>query len=375
MKVSVSQQQLAQGLGIVSKAVSPRSTLPVLANVLLATDDGGLRLAATNLELGISSWVSAQIEEEGSITVPARLLTDMVGTLPNETVHITANLNNFSIEVRCGTTVSEIKGIDAQEFPPMPAADDSAGVRIKLSDFKEMIQLVTFAASTDETRPVLQGIQTILNGNEISMASTDGYRISVCKAALQESIAKPITMIIPARALNELARIATDKDSFVTLIMPEGRGQVVFRLETAELVSQLIDGSFPDYKAIMPRSFKSHTVLSTSTFLKACKSAEIIARNSNKVVRLTIQPNEDRPGQLEVSALSEETGSNQSVVDATIEGPGLVIAFNVFFLREVLEAIKTPSVVLETNDQKSPARVQAVGDDKFLHIIMPMSIN
>ena len=181
MKASVSQQQLAQGLGTVSRAVSPRSTLPVLANVLLATDEGRLRLSATNLELGISCWIGAQIQEEGSITVPARLLADLISTLPNDTVHLSVNMTTCTLAVHCGASDTEIKGIDAQEFPPMPATDITEGVRIKVSDFKEMVQQVAFAASSDEARPVLQGVQTTINGGEIVMAATDGFRVSVRK--------------------------------------------------------------------------------------------------------------------------------------------------------------------------------------------------
>lgn len=374
MKASVSQQQLAQGLGVVSRAVSPRSTLPVLANVLLATDEGRLRLSATNLELGISCWIGAQIQEEGSITIPARLLTDLVSTLPNDTVHLSMNLSTCTLTVKCASSSTEIKGIDAQEFPPMPATDMSDGVRIKVADFKEMIQQVSFAASTDEARPVLQGVQTTISGSDITMAATDGFRVSVRKIALEEPVSKPLSLIIPARALNELARIAVDGESTVSLIVPPNRGQVVFRLESAELVSQLIDGNFPDYRVIIPRMFKSHTILSTTSLLKACRQAEIIARNGNNVVRLNLQPGGDQPGQVEVSAQSDETGSNETKIDANIDGPGLVVAFNVRFLREVLEVIKTPNLVLETNDQKSPARVQPVGDESFQHVIMPMHL-
>jgi DNA polymerase III subunit beta len=374
MKASVTQQQLAQGLGIVSRAVSPRSTLPVLANVLLATDEGRLRLSATNLELGITCWIGSQIQEEGSITIPARLFADLVGTLPNDTVHLTVNMSTCTLTVKCASSSTEIKGIDAQEFPPMPATDMSEGVRIKVSDFKEMVQQVAFAASTEEARPVLQGVQTTLTGSDITLAATDGFRISVRKVSLEEPVVKPLNIIIPARALNELARVATDGDNQMSMIVPTGRGQVVFRLDSIELVSQLIDGNFPDYRVIMPRSFKCHTILSTVSFLKACRQAEIIARNGNNVVRLNLQPNSDRPGQVEVSSQSEETGTSENMIDATIDGPGMVVAFNVRFLREVLEVIRTPNLVLETNDHKSPARVQPVGDESFQHVIMPMHL-
>ncbi len=372
MKVSVSQQQLAHGLNLVSRAVSPRSTLPVLANVLLATDEGRLRLAATNLELGVSCWIGAQIGEEGSVTVPARLLSDLVNTLPNDTVQMTVNMSTFTLTVRCGASSTEIKGIDAQEFPPMPASDPAEGIQLKVTDFKEMIQQVAFAASTDEARPVLQGVQMTVSGDEIALAATDGFRVSVRKAALPQPAPRPLSLIIPARALNEVARIAQDGDSTLSLIAPPGRGQVIFHLDAAELVSQLIDGNFPDYKVIMPRAFKTHTIVSTTAFLKACKQAEIIARNGNNVARLSLQKYDDRPGEIEVSAQSEETGTNETKIDANIEGPTLVVAFNVKYLREVLEVVKTPNLVLETNDQKSPARVQPVGDENFQHVIMPM---
>lgn len=374
MKVVVSQQQLAHGLSMVSRAVSPRSTLPVLANVLLATDEGRLRLAATNLELGISCWIGAQIVDEGSITVPARLLGDLINTLPNDNVQLTVNPANFTLTVRCGTSSTEIKGIDAQEFPPMPASDPAEGVQVKTGDFKEMIAQVAFAASSDEARPVLQGVQTIVSGSEVSLAATDGFRISVRKADLPEPAQKPLAMIIPARALTELSRIAQDPDGMLSLIAQPGRGQVIFRMQSAELVSQLIDGNFPDYKVIIPRSFKTSTVVSTLGLLKACRQAEIIARNSNNVVRLTLMKHEDRPGEVEISAQSEETGTNEGRVDANIEGPGLAIAFNVRFLREVLEVIRTPNLVLETNDQKSPARIKPVGEESYQHVIMPMHL-
>ncbi|BAJ64739.1 DNA polymerase III beta subunit [Anaerolinea thermophila UNI-1] len=372
MKVTVSQQHLAHGLGLVSRAVAPRSTLPVLGNVLLATDEGRLRLAATNLELGISCWLGAQIQEEGSITVPARLFADLIGTLPNEMIHLAVNPRSMALSVKCGSSSTELKGIDAAEFPPVPAVDSDHGVLLPVADFKEMIQQVAFAASTEEARPVLQGVQMVISGDEISLAATDGFRISVRQMRLSEPVAQPISVIIPARALQELARIAQEGE--VRLIVPPGRGQVVFQMENLQLTSQLIDGNFPDYKVILPRSYKTHTIVSTEALLKAVKQAEIIARMGNGVVRLHLQKFDDRPGQIEISAQSEETGANESLVDANIEGPTLAIAFNVKFLREALEVIKTPNLVLQTNDNRSPARLQPVGDESFQHVIMPMHL-
>ena len=374
MKVTVTQQHLAHGLSIVSRAVSPRSTLPVLSNLLLATDEGRLRLSATNLELGITCWIPSQIEEEGSITIPARTLVDLVSTFPPDNVNMTLDERTQTLNLVCNSSVHDIKGIDAQDFPPMPVTDPEEGMELNLADFKEMIQQVAFAASTEEARPVLQGVKMDVAGNEINLAATDGFRISVRKEALSSPVSQDISIIIPARAMNELARIFSDVDKSVHMIVPPNRGQVIFRLKDSELVSQLIDGNFPDYRAIIPKSAKTKTIISTLAFLKACKQAEIIAREGNNVIRLDITPEEEGPGKVEISALTEETGKSDISVEANVDGSGLLIAFNVKYLREVLEVIHTPNVVLETNANNSPGVVRPVGDENFVHVIMPMHL-
>jgi DNA polymerase-3 subunit beta len=374
MKVTVSQQQLAHGLGLVSRAVSPRSTLPVLANILVTTDEGRLRLSATNLELGISGWIGAQIAEDGAITVPARTFSDLISALPNDNVDLTVNHKTQTLNVHCGASNTDIKGIDAQEFPPMPVPDLSEGVSLKVADFKEMIQQVAFAASNDDARPVLQGVMLTMENESITLAATDGFRISVRKASLPQPMLQKTSAIIPARALNELARIAQDGNQLMTMIIQPSRGQVLFHLKDVELISQLIEGNFPPYDVIVPKNFKTRSTVTTSAFLKACRQAEIIARDGNNVIRLNILPGSTTPGQIEISAQSEETGSSEIVVDANVEGQGLVIAFNVLFLREVLDVIKTPSVALETNANNTPGLLKPVGDDSFQHVIMPMHL-
>lgn len=374
MKVIVTQQHLAHGLSIVSRAVSSRSTLPVLANVLLATDEGRLRLSATNLELGITCWIPAHIEEEGSITIPSRTLVDLVSTFPPDNVNMTLDERTQTLNLVCNSSVHDIKGIDAQDFPPMPVIDPEDGVELNLADFKDMIQQVAFAASADEARPVLQGVKMDVLENKITLAATDGFRISVRKEALSSPVSQDISIIIPARAMNELARIFSDVDKAVRMIVPAGRGQVIFRLKDAELVSQLIDGNFPDYKAIIPKSAKTKTVISTPAFLKACKQAEVIAREGNNVIRLDILPAEEGPGKVEINAQTEETGKSDISVEANIEGSGMLIAFNVRFLREALDVIHSPNVALETNANNSPGVIRPMGDEDFVHVIMPMHL-
>jgi DNA polymerase-3 subunit beta len=374
MKLTVSQAQLAHGLGIVSRAVSPRSTLPVLNNILIATDEGRLRISATNLELGITCWIGAQIEEEGSVTIPARIFNDLVSTLPGDKVSLTLTTRTQSLNIHCGTSNFDIKGIDANEFPPMPTPDLATGVELNVSDFKEMIQQVSFAASTDEARPVLQGVLMEINENQLSLAATDGFRISMRTAEISSSVAHPVKVIIPARSLSELARIAVNGNETVTMVVPPDRGQAIFHLKDAELVTQLIEGTFPDYRAIVPPNFKTRMVISTAEFLKACRQAEIIAREGNYVIRLNMQPQEGGPGAVEFSTQSEEMGSGEVVVDANIEGPELLIAFNVRYLSEVLEVVGTPNAVLETNQNNTPGMISPVGDESFKHVVMPMHL-
>jgi DNA polymerase-3 subunit beta len=257
----------------------------------------------------------------------------------------------------------------------MPVGDASQGVQIEVAQLKEMVQQVAFAASSDEARPVLTGVLIQVHDSKITLAAADGFRLSVRKADLGASTGKPFTAIVPARALTELARIASDSDGTVTMLMPPGRGQVVFRLRNAELVSQLIEGSFPDYEQIIPRRVETRTVLSTAQFLKACKQAEIFAREGSHIARLNIKPGgELKPGTIEVSGQSEETGSSQNEIEASIEGTPLVIAFNVRFLREILDVVKSPNVSLETTAQTSPGLLRPVGESDFLHVIMPMHL-
>lgn len=375
MKVSCLQENLSRGLSTVARAVAPRSTLPVLGNVLVATDGGRLRLSATNLELGISYWIGAKIEEEGSTTVPARTFVDLVNTLPNDTVSMNLTIRSQTLNVRCAAFNNDIKCIDAQDFPPLPPADLEDGISLNVDDLRSMIHQVTFAASVDDARPVLTGVLVEVREGEMTMAAADGFRLSVRTASLNGTSSEPFSAIIPARALSELARILTSDDETVTMTLPPNRGQVIFRGKDIELVSQLIDGTFPDYRGIIPANYATRSVLTKDAFLKACKAADIFAREAAHSARLRISPGSElEPGTIEVSATSAETGSNETTVDATIEGDPVEIAFNVRFLVDVLSAVDTPNVALETTSASSPGVIRPVGREDFLHVIMPMHL-
>ncbi|MGI6259670.1 MAG: DNA polymerase III subunit beta [Anaerolineaceae bacterium] len=375
MKATVQQQQLSHGVSTVSRAVTSRSTLAVLSNILIKTDNGRLRLSATNLELGISAWIGAKVEEEGAITVPSRTFVDLVSNLPNEEVTLTVDERTQSLNVKCGTLNTDIKGISAEEFPPMPSPDLDDAIALNVENFKEQIQQVVFAAATDDARPNLTGVQMMFEGNILEMAATDGYRISIAKTEMAQKVDQDFKALVPARALSELSRIASDGDDALMVAFPSGRGQVIFHMKDVELVSQLIEGTFPNYAAIIPPSFKTRTVLSTAQLLKACKQTEIIAREGSYIANFDIQPevDGDMRSVLEISARSEQTGSSEVVVDASIDGVPLLISFNIKLFREALEVIKSPNVIFETNAAHTLGMLHGVGDEKFVHIIMPIN--
>ncbi len=375
MKATVQQQQLSHGVSTVSRAVTSRSTLAVLSNILIKTDNGRLRLSATNLELGISAWIGAKVEEEGAITVPSRTFVDLVSNLPNEEVTLTVDERTQSLNVKCGTLNTDIKGISAEEFPPMPSPDLDDAIALNVENFKEQIQQVVFAAATDDARPNLTGVQMMFESNTLEMAATDGYRISIAKTEMAQKVDQDFKALVPARALSELSRIASDGDDALMVAFPSGRGQVIFHMKDVELVSQLIEGTFPNYAAIIPPSFKTRTVLSTAQLLKACKQTEIIAREGSYIANFDIQPevDGDMRSVLEISARSEQTGSSEVVVDASIDGVPLLISFNIKLFREALEVIKSPNVIFETNAAHTLGMLHGVGDEKFVHIIMPIN--
>ena len=375
MKVSCLQENLAKGLSIVGRAVSPRSTLPVLGNVLLATDAGRLKLSATNLEVGINCWIGAKVEEDGATTVPARTFIDLVNALPPDQVDMELVVRTQTLNLCAGRSEANIKGIDAQEFPLVPAPEGEGGIPIDPEVLRTAIQQVAFAAATDESRPILTGVLARFEETQLTLAAADGYRLSVRIIPLPHAVPDPFSVIIPARALTELGRISGEQQDPIAITVTPTRNQALFQLTDIVLVSQLIDGNFPDYKQIIPRERTTHTVLDTAMFLKACKTALIFARDVAHIARLHVKPGTElAPGHMVVSATSAETGDDVSELDATVEGDEIEIAFNVKYMIDVLSAIGTPQVALDTTTFSSPGVIRPVGDVDFTHVIMPMHL-
>lgn len=377
MKVSCLQENLHKGLQTVGKAVANKTTLPVLNNILLSTDGGRLKLTATNLEVGITNWIGCQVEEEGAITVPAKLLIDFVSSLPNDTIKMTLDEKTRTLHLKCARFEANIKGISAEEFPIIPEVTERPAARIPAPLLKEMIGQVAFAASADESRPQLAGVYVHIEGRDVTMAAADGFRLSRRVTHLDAPADNVIKLIIPARSMLELARVLPDTDGEdgepVSLVLTQGRNQVLFRHENLEVTSRLVEGNYVDINRVIPADWGSRTVIATADLLKAVRMASIFAKDSANIVRVQIEAGADlAPGVMTVSANAAEVGDNVSQLDCIVDGENGQVALNGKFLIEVLGVIKTAQVAIETKTYQSPAVLKPVGEDEFLHVIMPM---
>lgn len=381
MRVSCLQENLSRGLSIVGRAVSPRSTLPVLGNILVATDEGRLKLAATNMEIGINCWIGAQVEDDGAITVPARLLSEFVNQLPAERIDMDLSVRTLMLNLKCARYDTNIKGIDANEFPIIPMADGENAIKIQASTLRKMISQVAFAAATDESRPTLTGVLTRFEGDRLTMAATDGFRLALRSTTLPQPVKERMEAIIPARSLSELSRIIgllpDGEEQVAEITIAEARNQVMFHLPDVDMVSQLIDANFPPYEAIIPKTYATRTVVDTHAMLQALRVASLFARDSSHIVRFQVAPGANgTPGTLTLTATSAEAGDNLADLDAIVEGQDAEIAFNARYMIDVLNVVEEPQIALETTRSSAPGvlRPVGVGPEEFTCVVMPMHI-
>jgi DNA polymerase-3 subunit beta len=375
MKLSCHQENLNRGLGIVGRAVATRSTLPITQNILLSAEKSRLKLAATNLEMATTCWVGAEVKKEGEITVPARLLIDFVNSLPNDLIEINLPANSRILELKSGHFQAHIHGIDAADFPPIPQINDGITTTIEAASFREGITQVAFAAATEESRPVLTGINTEFDGEQLNLVAADGFRLAVHKTTLGSHVSEKITVIVPARTLNEVNRLLGEQEEPVEITVNEKKSQILFRLKSAELISQLIQGSFPNYSQVIPQSYTTRAVLDINEFLRVTKMSSIFARDASGIVRLVITPGSElTPGKVTVSAQAEEVGDNIGEIDALTDGEEAKIAFNVKYLSDVLSVLPQAQVALELTTPSSPGTIRPIGVDNYVHVVMPMFV-
>jgi DNA polymerase-3 subunit beta len=368
VKLSVMQENLARGLSVVSRAVSTRSTLPVLANVLLKTEDAGLKLTATNLEIGVTYWVPGKIETDGATTVPARLLSDLVGSLP-AAERVDLELKGAdTLHLRCGPFATHIKGIDADEFPAIQTAGERPTTRIDQGLLRRALEETVFAAASDEARPILTGVLARFEGDRLTLAAADNYRIAVKTISTLDPVAET-SVVIPARALHELVRILADVEDPIEVVLAQARNQVLFHLEGVDLISRLIDGQFPNYQQVLPSSHTTRAELDRAELSKAVRPAALIASSSANIIKLAVGVDGD--GGITVSA-NAEVGDYEGHVDATVEGDGTTIAFNARYLNDVLTNVEAERFAIELNGPLSPGVFRPVGDDRYVHVVMPV---
>ena len=375
MRLSSLQENLSRGLSIVGRAVATRTTLPITQNVLLSTDQSRLKLAATNLEIAISTWIGAQVEEEGSITIPARLLTEFISSLPPERIDISSIAQPRGLALKCARFEASINGTDAEDFPPIPSVESGVIGKIDPQVLKEAITHVVFAAATEDSRPVLTGTRVEIAGDQFTLAAADGFRLAVFKGKLEEPISEDVSFIIPARAFQELNRLIGGQEEPVEFTVTPSKSQALFKMENIELVSQLVQGTFPDYSQLIPQSYETRAVVDLEEFLRATRTASIFARDGSGIVRVQVTAGSDgSAGRLSISSRAEELGENQGEIDANVEGGEAKIAFNSKYLAEVLDVLGKGEVALETTTPSSPGVLRPLGKDGYVHVVMPMFV-
>jgi DNA polymerase-3 subunit beta len=281
-----------------------------------------------------------------------------------------------TLELKCARFEARISGVDAKDFPPIPKVDDGIVTKVEIGALRQAISQVVFAAASDESRPVLTGVSAEFEGKILTLAAADGFRLAVYKVPLATAVAEKSVAIIPSRTLAELNRLAGDQEEAVEIKVNAGKTQILFRLKDVEMVSQLVQGNFPQYSQLIPQSFNTRATVDVTQFLRATKTAAIFARDGSGIVRLIITPggSEVVPGKLSISARSEEIGEDTGEIDTVVQGAEAKIAFNGKYLMDLLGVLKESQVAIEMTTPSSPGVFKPVGADNYLHVIMPMFV-
>ena len=371
MKLSLLQENFNTALTTVSRFVSAKSQLPILSNILLSTDNGRLKLSATNLELGINYWVGAKIDTEGSFTLPSKEITEFVSYLSPGRLDL--DLNEKSLFSVSSTKVeSTFATASAVDYPQLPSINTSNYFEIDSSLLIDTISQIAFSAATDDSRPVLTAIMCQFTPDHILFVATDGFRLSLKQLKLVNPLnlngKDALTFLIPARSLTEVSKLAK-KGKLIKIGLSEDEHQLIFVLDDLELVSRLIEGEYPDYQRIIPESYTTKIYLNRSEFNQAVKIASVFARESANVVKFSVKSNS-----LELSTNAPQIGQNKAGVDAKVEGDPLEIAFNYKFLVDFIGICHGDNIVIELNQSLSPGFFHDESLPDFTHIIMPVRL-
>lgn len=361
MKLQVTQENLNRALGAVARVANTRSTLPILANVLIKTSNNRLSISATNLDIAITHFIGAKVSQEGSITVPARLMQDFVGSLPEGVIEL--DLQETKLHVNTKQYKSVVNGIIADDFPAMPAISDGKNWSIKSEVFKKALQQVVFAASSDETRPVLTGILLQTIDGKLNMAATDSYRLAEKNLGANK---QDINLLVPASAMQELLRVAGDGDEEIKI--SHNDQQAMFSVGDIELVTRLVDGKYPDYRKLIPKTFKTEATLKKADLVNVTKVSSLFARESAGSVTIEL---DKTAKQLSIRSVASQLGENTATAPAKITEEGS-ITLNSRYLLDALSVVSGDEVVFGFNGKLEPTLLSSPSDPDYRHIIMPL---
>jgi DNA polymerase-3 subunit beta len=361
MKLQVTQENLNRALSSVARVANSRGTLPILANVLIKTSNNRLSLSATNLDIAITHYIGAKVKDEGSITVPAKLMQDFVGSLPDGVIEL--DLQETKLHVTTDQYQSVVNGIVADDFPSMPAIQDGKSWTLKGGLFKKSLQQVVFAASNDETRPVLTGVLLQTLNSKLYMAATDSYRLAEKQLGANK---QDINLLIPASAMHDLLRVLADDDQDVKVTHDDQ--QVLFQVGDIELVTRLVDGKYPDYRKLIPDNFATLAVLKKADLVNVTKVSSLFARESAGSVTIEV---DDKAGQLSIRSVASQLGENTATAPAKVTGSGS-ITVNSRYLLDALGVLSGDEVSFGFNGKLEPTLIRDPALSDYQHIIMPL---
>lgn len=371
MKLSLTQENFNKALSVVGRVVGNRATLPVLANILLKTENNRLRLSATNLEMGVTYWLGGKVETNGAITIPARLLSEYIASLPAETIKL--ELEKTTLNIQTQNYQSQIHGIEAEEFPSIPEVSDKATIRLPADELSEALSQTVLVASSDDTRPVLNGVYIYNQGATLYLVATDSYRLAekTIKLNQQTKLKSGVGVVVPARTMAELMRMLSDFDGEVEILIDDS--QICFKFGEVELVSRLIDGEFPDYKQLIPDSAESKATLTTADFAGVAKAASLFAHeNAGSVTVKT----DDKKKRLQIHSVATQVGENTSTTPAVVKGGASEVSLNSRYIIDALNMIDTQELEFSITGKVNPCVLKPVADgkptDDYIHIIMPL---
>lgn len=361
MKLQVTQQNLAKALNTVARVANSRNTLPILSNVLLKTENNRLSIAATNLDIGITHFIGSKISQGGAITVPARLMQDFVGSLPDSVLNL--ELTDNKLHINNDQYQSTINGIVADDFPVMPAIKEGISWKSPAADFKKALSRVVFAASADDARPVLNGVYFHSAAGQAVVVATDSYRLAEDKLGKS---AKAINFLLPFTAAQDLLRIIGDTEKEV--VATHDDQQVLFQVGDVQLVARLIEGNYPDYRKLIPAKFSTVAKLARADLLNIAKVSALFARES--AGSITIKADKDA-GAVSINAIASQLGENTAKADAKVAGGGEV-TLNSRYLIEALNAFSAEQIEFCFNGKLEPCVLRAASEPNYTHLIMPL---